>query len=52
MWTEAEQYSFDRLKAAFLDAPVLAIPDLTKSALFVIETDSSDVAIGSVLSQD
>ena len=51
VWTEAEQSLFDRLKAALVDAPVLAILDLTKSASFVIETDASNVAIGSVLLQ-
>ena len=52
MWTKANQSLFDRLKAALVDAPVLAIPDLTKSASFVIETDSSDIAIITVLLQD
>ena len=47
---EAEQSSLDKLKAAFMDAPVLAIPDLTESTLFVIKTDASDIAIGLVLS--
>ena len=51
VWTEAEQSSFDRLKAALMDAPVLAIPDLTESSLFVIENRASDIAIGSVLLQ-
>ena len=32
-----------------MDALVLAILDLTESALFVIETDASHVMIGSVL---
>ena len=43
---------FDRMKAALMDAPVLAIPDLTKGALFVIETNASNRMIGSVLSKD
>ena len=34
------------MKAAWVDAPVLAIPDITKNDLFVIETDVSDIAIG------
>ena len=51
MWTETEQSSCDRLKAVLVDAPVLAIHDLTESTSFVIETDTSDVTIGSILSQ-
>ena len=52
LWTEAEQSLLDRLKAALVDALVLAVLDLTKSALFVIETNTSDIAIGSALLQD
>ena len=53
MWTETEQSSFDRLKAALVDAPVLAVLDLTENASFVIiEINASDIVIGSVLSQD
>ena len=40
------------MKAALVDAPVLAILDLTENALFVIETDASNITIGSVLLQD
>ena len=49
VWTEAKQSLFDKLKAALVDAPVLAILDLTKSASFVIEIDASSITIGSVL---
>ena len=52
MWTEAEYSLFDRLKAALVDALLLAIPELTESALFFIENDVFDIAIGSVLSQE
>ena len=34
---------FDQLQAALVDALILAIPDLTKNALFIIETDASDI---------
>ena len=37
---------FNRLKAALVDAPVLAILDLTKSTSFIIVTDASNVVIG------
>ena len=42
---------FDILEVALVDAPVLAILDLTENALFVIETDTSDIMIASVLLQ-
>ena len=35
-----------------MGATVLAIPDLTQSAAFVIKIDTSDVTIGSVLLHD
>ena len=35
-----------------MDARVLAILDLTESTSFVIETDASNIMIGSVLLQD
>ena len=50
VWTETEQYSFDRLKTALLDAPVLARLDHTENASFAVESDTSNVMIGSVLS--
>ena len=34
-----------------MDAPILAIPDLTRNASFVIETNASNIAIGSVFLQ-
>ena len=37
VWTETEQFSFDQLKAALMDAPVLATADLTWCTFFVIE---------------
>jgi hypothetical protein len=47
VWTPALQESFDTLKTALVEAPVLALPDFTKP--FVLETDASDQAIGVVL---
>ena len=48
-WGEAEQQSFEQLKKALVEAPVLALPDMTKP--FVMHTDASMRAIGAVLQQ-
>ena len=46
LWTPAAHNAFDALKAAFLSAPVLV-----HQRPFQFETDTSDFAIGTVLSQ-
>lgn len=48
-WGSEEQEAFDRLKSAFVSAPVLMMPDM--EAPFIVETDASDFAMGAVLSQ-
>ncbi|KAL0456568.1 UNVERIFIED_CONTAM: Transposon Tf2-11 polyprotein [Sesamum latifolium] len=49
-WTPQCQESFDRLKRTIATDPVLALPNMSKP--FVVETDASDFALGSVLVQD
>ena len=46
-WGAEQQHAFDAVKKALTQAPVLALPDLTKQ--FVVETDTSDKRIGVVL---
>jgi transposase InsO family protein len=48
-WGVEEQAAFDGLKEAFVQAPVLMMPDM--NAPFRVETDASDFAMGAILSQ-
>lgn len=48
-WTASHQACFESLKQALISAPVLALPNFTKS--FSIETDASSTGIGAVLTQ-
>lgn len=48
-WGEEKQAAFEVLKQAFVEAPVLMMPDM--EALFWVETDASNFAIGVILSQ-
>lgn len=50
MWTSEHEATFQALKAALISAPVLALPDFTKT--FVIETDTSDKGVGTVLMEE
>ncbi|KAJ3689395.1 hypothetical protein LUZ61_018559 [Rhynchospora tenuis] len=49
-WNPQAQQSFENLKKAMTEAPVLTLPDYTKQ--FVIETDASALGMGAVLMQD
>ena len=48
-WGDSQQQAFEALKRSFTEAPVLALPDLSKQ--FILECDASDFATGAVLSQ-
>ena len=48
-WTSVCRDSFDMLRKALIEAPVLAYPDFTKS--FRLETDACVKGLGAVLSQ-
>lgn len=50
VWTPEANQAFERLKNALISAPVLANADF--ELMFIIETDSSDSAIGAVLTQE
>jgi hypothetical protein len=49
VWTSAVEQAFQALKTALILAPVLALPDFSKT--FVVEKDASDKGIGVVLQQ-
>ena len=49
MWTLECQESFEKLKEALINAPVLAYPD--REGQFILDTDASHDCMGSVLSQ-
>ena len=48
-WSSETQKAFDELKSKFSSAPVLAYPN--HDLPFLVETDSSNFAIGAILSQ-
>lgn len=48
-WDEEQENSFQQMKAKFLSAPVLQMPDETKP--FAVECDASKAATGAVLRQ-
>jgi transposase InsO family protein len=48
-WTRQCDVAFDSLKTALISPPILAMPDDTGH--YILDTDSSDTAIGAILSQ-
>jgi len=48
-WGSAEENAFNTLKIALQQAPILKLPDFTKT--FIVTTDASDISAGGVLSQ-
>jgi hypothetical protein len=48
-WTDPCSKAFEELKAKFLEAPVLLMPNWSKS--FAVRTDASKVATGAILEQ-
>ena len=50
VWGKAQQKAFDELKKRLTEAPLLALPDFTKT--FEIECDASGIGIGCVLMQN
>lgn len=46
-WDEKEEYKFNKLKEAFMFAPILATPNFTK--FFTFECNASRLRVGAVL---
>ena len=51
VWRKEHDESLEKLKTALTTAPVLAYPDTSEDARFIVDTDASDYQIGGVLSQ-
>lgn len=49
-WTKQCQTSFDTIKQKMMSPPVLAYPNFDKNNEFVLQTDASNFALGSILS--
>lgn len=50
VWTGNTEEAFQTLKSKLVEAPVLALPDFSKT--FVVETDACDTGVGAVLQQE
>jgi hypothetical protein len=50
VWTQDHELAFSTLKQALSSAPVLALPDFSKT--FCVETDACNNGVGAVLLQD
>ena len=50
VWTKATPEAFNEVKQKMTEAPVMRLPDFTKS--FEVECDASGIGIGGVFSQD
>lgn len=49
VWTEKCQLSFDKLKQAITNPPLLQYPNFSENNTFILKTDASGYAIGSIL---
>lgn len=49
LWTEDCEKAFQELKSALTNSPVLQYPDFSDNNEFLLQTDASGIAIGSVL---
>jgi hypothetical protein len=50
VWNSKKEAAFQALKSALVTAPVLALPDFSKT--FIVETDACSKGVGAVLIQD
>ena len=48
-WTEECERAFEKLKSALISPPVLQYPDFSQNNEFILHTDASGIAIGSML---
>lgn len=49
-WTKEAQNAFKTLQNRLISAPILSLPDISKS--FILDTDTSKLSIGEVISQE